>query len=122
MTKEGGAARQTEPNTNVIHDNPVSSNHQAPSHWKNSGNLDTYHIQYTVPRGMSRLGERERERELPRSEQQKPEWLDIWGQAISMQSPWTQAPATPAHQPWGNAAGQNCFEFKYLILCGLNYI
>ena len=44
MTKEGGATRQTEPNTKDIHDNPVSSNHQAPSHWKNSGNLDTYHI------------------------------------------------------------------------------
>ena len=56
MTKEGGAARQTEPNTKGIHDNPVSSNHQAPSYRKNSGNLDTYHVQYTMPRGMSRLG------------------------------------------------------------------
>ena len=39
-----------------------------------------------------------------------------------MQSLWTQPPATPAHQPWGNTAGKHCFVFKYLILGGLNYI
>ena len=44
MTKEGGPTRQTELNTKGIYDNPVSSNHQAPSHWKNNGNLDTYHM------------------------------------------------------------------------------
>ena len=44
MTKEGEATRQILRNTKGIHDNPLSSNHQAPSHWKNSGNLDTYHI------------------------------------------------------------------------------
>ena len=52
MTKEGGATWQTEPNTKDIHDNPVSSNPRAPSHWKNSGNLDTYHI-LTVYRAKS---------------------------------------------------------------------
>ena len=46
MTKEGGATRQTEPNTKDIHDNPVSSNPRAPSP------LDTYHI-LTVYRAKS---------------------------------------------------------------------
>ena len=36
--KDGGAREQTEPSSWGIHENPVSGNHQAPSHWKNSGN------------------------------------------------------------------------------------
>ena len=41
---KGGDTNHTEPNALGIHDNPVSGKHQAPSHWKNSGNQDTYHI------------------------------------------------------------------------------
>ena len=36
--KEGGAKNHTKLNVQGIHDNPVSGNHQALSHWKNSGN------------------------------------------------------------------------------------
>ena len=32
--KEGGGSNHTEPNVQGIYDNPVSGNHQAPSHWK----------------------------------------------------------------------------------------
>ena len=48
--KEDGAMSQSQLNAQGIHDNPVSSYHQAPSHWKNSRNKDTNLI-LTMPRG-----------------------------------------------------------------------
>ena len=86
-----------EPTTSGNHDNPVSGNHQAPSHWEQWNN-DTYHIlTITGKRKGGKAGiESTENRRLANMK-----WIDRKGQIVKHKRPLRQPPSHPASLPPG---------------------
>ena len=88
-----------EPNMWGNHDNPVSGNHQAPSHWEQWNNY-TYHVlTITGKRKGGRAGSESMENHRLANKHMK--WIDLKGQTVKHKMPLQKPPGHPASPPRG---------------------
>ena len=104
--KEGGAPSQSQPNGKGIHDNPVSSNHQALSPVRT---VETKILTWYLPcqDGEGRAGNKLSEN-YPVAKTNV-EWLHIWSWAVNHIKTPAYSPRPPCTNALGATASQHCF-------------